>query len=25
MELDDLKAFRTWGSKTAGNPEHRHA
>ncbi|MDX3614857.1 hypothetical protein PV678_19265 [Streptomyces europaeiscabiei] len=25
MELDDLNAFRTWGSKTAGNPEHRHA
>ncbi|MEV6380641.1 hypothetical protein AB0M31_14600 [Streptomyces sp. NPDC051773] len=25
MELDDLKAFRTWGSKTAGNPVHRHA
>lgn len=25
MELDDLKALRTWGSKTAGHPEYGHA
>ncbi|MGH3372518.1 MAG: transketolase, partial [Nocardioidaceae bacterium] len=24
MELDDLKALRTWGSKTPGHPEHGH-
>ncbi|MGW1891822.1 transketolase [Streptomyces sp. NPDC002004] len=24
MELDDLKAFRTWGSKTPGHPEYGH-
>ncbi|MGW4114482.1 transketolase [Actinosynnema sp. NPDC004786] len=24
LELDDLKALRTWGSKTPGHPEHRH-
>ncbi|MEC4020824.1 transketolase [Streptomyces sp. H27-D2] len=24
LELDDLKAFRTWGSKTPGHPEHGH-
>src|SRR5690625_2372532 len=24
MELDDLKALRTWGSKTPGHPEYRH-
>ncbi|KRV49243.1 transketolase [Wenjunlia vitaminophila] len=24
MELDDLKAFRTWGSRTPGHPEHGH-
>jgi transketolase len=25
LTLDDLKAFRQWGSKTPGHPEHRHA
>lgn len=25
VALDDLKAFRQWGSKTAGHPEHGHA
>jgi transketolase len=24
LGLDDLKAFRTWGSKTPGHPEHGH-
>ncbi|MFB9903811.1 transketolase [Allokutzneria oryzae] len=24
LELDDLKALRTWGSLTPGHPEHRH-
>ncbi|MBO0653162.1 transketolase [Streptomyces triculaminicus] len=24
LELSDLKAFRTWGSKTPGHPEHGH-
>ncbi len=24
MELDDLKALRTWGSKTPGHPEYGH-
>ncbi|MGI9003062.1 MAG: transketolase [Pseudonocardia sp.] len=24
LELDDLKALRTWESKTPGHPEHRH-
>ncbi|MEE1930564.1 transketolase [Streptomyces sp. TRM 70351] len=24
LELDDLKAFRTWGSKTPGHPEWHH-
>ena len=24
LELDDLKALRTWGSKTPGHPEWRH-
>ncbi|PJE98431.1 transketolase [Streptomyces carminius] len=24
LELEDLKAFRTWGSKTPGHPEHGH-
>ncbi|GHH73847.1 transketolase [Streptomyces sulfonofaciens] len=24
VELDDLKAFRTWGSKTPGHPEYGH-
>ena len=24
MELDDLKALRTWGSKTPGHPEYHH-
>nr|WP_206323628.1 transketolase [Streptomyces sp. HNM0574] len=24
LELDDLKAFRTWGSKTPGHPEFGH-
>ncbi|AZS71213.1 transketolase [Streptomyces lydicus] len=24
LELDDLKAFRTWGSKTPGHPEYGH-
>ncbi|MEU4741620.1 transketolase [Actinosynnema sp. NPDC023658] len=24
LELEDLKALRTWGSKTPGHPEHRH-
>ncbi|HEX5565430.1 MAG TPA: transketolase [Streptomyces sp.] len=24
LELDDLKAFRTWDSKTPGHPEHGH-
>ena len=25
MELDDIKALRTWGAKTAGHPEYMHA
>lgn len=25
LELDDLRAFRQWGSPTAGHPEYRHA
>ncbi|MGH9100088.1 MAG: transketolase [Acidimicrobiales bacterium] len=25
LTLDDLKAFRQWGSRTAGHPEKRHA
>ncbi|WP_331256558.1 transketolase [Candidatus Bealeia paramacronuclearis] len=25
MHIEDLKAFRTWGSKTAGHPEYNHA
>lgn len=25
LSLDDLKAFRQWGSRTAGHPEHGHA
>src|SRR6478735_2326349 len=25
LTLDDLRAFRQWGSKTAGHPEYRHA
>jgi transketolase len=25
MTLDDLKAFRQWGSRTAGHPEYGHA
>jgi len=25
LTLDDLKAFRQWGSKTPGHPERRHA
>jgi transketolase len=25
LTLDDLKAFRQWGSRTAGHPEHGHA
>ena len=24
LSLDDLKAFRQWGSKTPGHPEYRH-
>ncbi|MFP5346152.1 MAG: transketolase [Actinomycetes bacterium] len=24
LELEDLKALRTWGSKTPGHPEYRH-
>lgn len=24
LELDDLKALRTWGSKTPGHPEYQH-
>ncbi|MBI2245642.1 MAG: transketolase, partial [Nocardioides sp.] len=24
LALDDLKALRTWGSKTPGHPEYRH-
>jgi transketolase len=24
LELDDLEALRTWGSRTPGHPEHRH-
>ncbi|QNP62722.1 transketolase [Streptomyces genisteinicus] len=24
LELDDIKAFRTWGSKTPGHPEYGH-
>src|SRR5690606_32499123 len=24
LQLDDLKALRTWGSKTPGHPEHGH-
>ncbi|AUA14582.1 transketolase [Streptomyces sp. SID8382] len=24
LELDDLRSFRTWGSKTPGHPEHGH-
>ncbi|MCS4489293.1 transketolase [Corynebacterium sp. ES2794-CONJ1] len=24
LELDDLKALRTWGAKTPGHPEYRH-
>ena len=24
LELDDLEAFRTWGSKTPGHPEYGH-
>ena len=24
LEMDDLKAFRQWGSKTPGHPEYRH-
>jgi transketolase len=24
LELDDLQALRTWGSKTPGHPEYRH-
>jgi transketolase len=24
LELSDLQALRTWGSKTPGHPEHRH-
>ena len=25
IELDDLRQFRQWGSRTAGHPEYRHA
>jgi transketolase len=25
MELEDLEALRTWGSKTPGHPEYRHS
>ena len=25
MELDDLRAFRSWGSRTPGHPERKHA
>src|SRR5699024_10783362 len=24
LELDDIKALRTWGSKTPGHPEYHH-
>ncbi len=24
LELDDVEALRTWGSRTPGHPEHRH-
>jgi transketolase len=24
LEIEDIKALRTWGSKTPGHPEHRH-
>lgn len=24
LEMEDLKSFRTWGSKTPGHPEHGH-
>jgi transketolase len=24
LEMDDLRALRTWGSQTPGHPEHRH-
>ncbi|MGH3540193.1 MAG: transketolase [Pseudonocardiaceae bacterium] len=24
LELSDIEAYRTWGSKTPGHPEHRH-
>ena len=24
LEMDDLKQFRQWGSKTPGHPEYRH-
>lgn len=24
LDLDDLKSFRTWGSRTPGHPEHGH-
>jgi transketolase len=24
LEIEDLRALRTWGSKTPGHPEHRH-
>ncbi|MGY1434920.1 transketolase [Streptomyces reniochalinae] len=24
LEMDDLKSFRTWGSRTPGHPEHGH-
>ena len=24
LELDDLRAFRQWGSRTPGHPEYRH-
>ena len=24
LEMDDLKALRTWGAKTPGHPEYRH-
>ncbi|HEX9504706.1 MAG TPA: transketolase, partial [Acidimicrobiia bacterium] len=25
LELDDIRAFRQWGSRTPGHPEYRHA